>query len=501
MPFTLSDDGRFAAIAGEKELKIHSLKGDGDIRPISLQDLTGPVKHLQWATGESREQSLPGQRDENTTIQRVLCAGGNKIFVYDANEETWSAKIDAGEITGLAHVSFSQSGHEIIVIPEFNTHLTIFSLTTGHQRVIKCPKFAGHSTYAFRPSSGHLAVLTKGNTGDILSLHEVGSHEVITAVNLPTTDARGLKWSPDGNWIAVWDTASQGTMVVIYTADGQRSRSYEGSSTGDDDHDFGVRTVEWSPDSQLLAIGKHDGTVELISGTAVCLSTLWCNKINNNAYFGENQQFVLIAVLGDPTTEPIGRDVYVEQESTIPDITDYMLAPESPVFPYTYSLSAEDRIVSNISFNPTSSAAVTIDESMPNIAWMWSVEGSKPTLSGALVHSANIKQLCWNSEIPDLLMTMSGDDTTIAVHQWLCGRSPRGAIIRSLRGRAEVGWIKTDKEMGGLFWVGGQRGYGMGYLTGTGSSTQLHKVAAVDDVAELLPPLSDVDFPLTKTEK
>ncbi|EGE08320.1 hypothetical protein TEQG_07293 [Trichophyton equinum CBS 127.97] len=290
-------------------------------------------------------------------------------------------------------------------------------------------------------------------------------------------------------------------MVVIYTADGQRFRNYEGSSTGDDDRDFGVRTVEWSPDSQLLAIGKHDGTVELISGTAVCLSILRCNKVDDNADFGGNRQFVLMAVLGDPTTEPIGRDVYVEQESMIPDITDYMLAPESPVFPYTYNLSAEDRIVSNISFNPTSSAAVTIDESMPNIAWMWSVEGSKPTLSGALVHSANIKQLCWNSEIPDLLMTMSGDDTTVAVHQWLCGRTPRGAIIRSLRGRAEVGWIKTDKEMGGLLWIGGQRGYEMGYLTGTGSSTQLHKVAAVDAVAELLPPLSDADFPLTKTEK
>ncbi|EFR04197.1 WD40 domain-containing protein [Nannizzia gypsea CBS 118893] len=479
MPYSLSNDGRYAATTADKELRIHSLKGDGDIRPIPLQDLIGPVKYLQWTFGELGEQILPGQSDNNAIAPRVLCGGGNKIFVYDADDETWSAKIDAGENTGLVHVNFSPSGNEIIAMPEFNTHLTIFSLLSGHQRVIKCPKFAGHSTYAFRPRSGHLAVLTKGNTGDVLSLHEVGSYEVITVVNLPTTDARGLKWSPDGNWIAVWDTASQGTMVVIYTADGQRFRSYEGSSTGEDDHDFGVRTVEWSPDSQLLAIGRHDGTVELISGTA----------------------FVLIAVLGDPTTEPIGRDVYVEQESGVPDITDYMLGPESPVFPYTYNLSPEDRIVSNISFNPTSSSAVTIDESMPNIAWMWSVEGSKPTLTGALVHSASIKQLCWNNEIPDLLMTVSGEDTTLTVHQWLCGRSPRGAVVRNLRGRAEADWIKTDKEMGGLFWVGGQRGYEIGYLTSTGPSTQLHKVAAIDDAAYLLPSLGDADFPLPKTEK
>ncbi|KAM5475396.1 hypothetical protein MauCBS54593_001084 [Microsporum audouinii] len=469
MPLTLSDDGRYAATVSDKELRIHSLQGDGDVRPIPLQDLTGPVKFLQWAARDP-------QGDNNTTAQRVLCASGNKIFVYDAGDETWSAKIDAGENTTLTHVNFSPSSGEVIAIPEFNTHLTIFSLLSGQQRVIKAPKFAGHSTYAFRPKSGHLALLSRGKSGDVLSLHEVETHEVITAVNLATTDARGLKWSPDGNWIAVWDTASQGSMVVVYTADGQWFRNYEGSKTGDDDDDFGIRTIEWSPDSQLLAIGRHDGTVELISGTA----------------------FVLVAVLGDPTVEPIGRDVYVEQGSSIADITEYMLAPESPVFPYTYNLSAEDRIVSNISFNPTSSTAVTIDESMPNIAWMWSVEGSKPRLSGALVHNASIKQLCWNSEIPELLMTVSGDDTVLTVHQWLCGRSPRGTIIRGMRGRSDAGWIKTDREMGGLFWVGGQRGYEMGYLVGTRQSTQMHKVVDID--ASSHPPMDEADFPLTKTE-
>ncbi|KAF3481100.1 40S ribosomal protein S25 [Arthroderma uncinatum] len=440
MPPALSNDGRYAAITTEKELRIHSLQGDGDVRPISLQDLTGPVKFLQWASLDSVKSLSLGRSDDNTNMQRVLCAGGNQIFVYDAKDESWSAKIDAGESVTFVHVNFSPSPDEVIAIPEFNTHLAIFSLLTGQQRVIKAPKFAGPATYAFRPNSGHLAVLSKGQSGDVLSIHEAETYETITAVNLTTTDVKGLKWSPDGHWIAVWDTASQGTMVVIYTADGQQFRSFEGSKIGDDNQDFGVKTVEWSPDSQVLAIGRHDGTIELITGTT----------------------FVLLAVLGDPTTEPIGRDVYVEHESSTPDITEYMLAPESPVFPYTYNSSTEDRIVSNISFNPTSGTVATIDESMPNIAWMC------------------IKQLCWNSEIPDLLMTVSGDDTSLAVHQWLCGRSPRGAILRSLRGRSEAAWIKTDREMSGLFWVGGQRGYEMGYLVGTGQLTQMYKVASID---------------------
>ncbi|KAK2858493.1 hypothetical protein FQN49_004679 [Arthroderma sp. PD_2] len=453
MPLTLSNDGRYVATIADKELRIHSLQGDGDIRPITLQDLTGPVKFLQWASRDHFESITVAQSDDNTTAQRVLCASGYQISVYDAKDESWSAKIDAGESATLVHVNFSPTSGEVIAIPEFNTHLTIFSLSTGQQRVIKAPKFAGPATYAFRPNSGHLAVLSKGQQGDVLSIHEAETYEVITAVNLTTTDVKGLKWSPDGNWIAVWDTASQGTMVVIYTADGQRFRSFEGSKTGDDDQDFGVKIIEWSPDSQILAIGRHDGTTELVSGTT----------------------FVLIAVLGDPTTEPIGRDVYVEHESGTPDITEYMLAPESPVFPYTYTLSTEDRVVSNISFSPAGGMVATIDESIPNIAWMWLVQGSKPALLGALVHNSNIKQLCWNSEIPELLMTVSGDDTRLAMHQWLCGRSPRGAIIRNLRGRSDAAWIKTDREMSGLFWVGGQRGYEMGYLVGTGQLTQMYK--------------------------
>jgi hypothetical protein len=58
-------------------------------------------------------------------------------------------------------------------------------------------------------------------------------------------DAQGLKWSPDGRWLAVWDSASSGYKVFIYTPDGHLYRTYTGTENGF--NGLGVKIIEWSP--------------------------------------------------------------------------------------------------------------------------------------------------------------------------------------------------------------------------------------------------------------
>lgn len=157
--------------------------------------------------------------------------------------------------------------------------LSIFLLETGEQKIIKCPKFANPNTYSLRPGSGHLATILKIDAADLLTVHELGSYEAITTAALPTVDAQGLKWSPSGAWLAVWDAASAGTKVAIFTADGLLFRTYVMDSEMASS-DFGVRCIEWSPDSSWLAVGKHDGTVDLIDGRTVgSLRTLFENEM------------------------------------------------------------------------------------------------------------------------------------------------------------------------------------------------------------------------------
>ena len=97
---------------------------------------------------------------------------------------------------------------------------------------------------------------------------------------LSTIDAQGLKWSPDGKWIAIWDIASAGTKVLIFTADGQLFRTYSGPSGVDDSFDLGVKQIEWSPApnqgvSEILAVGKVNGNIDILrTRTVSCLPNM-----------------------------------------------------------------------------------------------------------------------------------------------------------------------------------------------------------------------------------
>lgn len=261
MPVALSEDGRFVAVVTERQsLELHQTSDeDSLLRTISLHDeIKGHLRFLQWSKRGTALDGLPNH------AQRFLCGSHTRILVFDADEEKWSAEIDSGDGTEFLHVDFAPSGDEVICFFEFNVQLMIFSLRTGEQRLIKTPKFSGPNGYAFRPKSGHLALLLKFEGLDVLSIHEQRTYHCATTAALLVVDAQGLKWSPDGAWIAVWGTALAGTAVAIYTADGQYYRTYTGAGIG-----FGVRTIEWSPDSRFLAIGKQGGIIELINGKTV----------------------------------------------------------------------------------------------------------------------------------------------------------------------------------------------------------------------------------------
>lgn len=192
---------------------------------------------------------------------------------------------------------------------------------------------------------------------------------------------------------------------------------------------------------------------------------------------------------------PIGRDVYTENNSAITE-REYTLAPESPLFPFTYSVAPETRTISAISFNPTGTMAATIDQSLPHIVWMWLIQESIPRLAGALVQKSSVKQLIWNNNNPELLMTTNDDDVA-TVHQWICGRQPRIVRIPHVGGgKYSASWIKAgDTDADGLVWFGWSAGYIMGYPLGAGSSAEFRQVRSVEE--ECCSLLSSGDFPCT----
>ncbi|KMU82287.1 40S ribosomal protein S25 [Coccidioides immitis H538.4] len=313
IPAVISEDCRYVAVVNDRCLELHqTAQEDSLLRLIFLHDdIKGGLRFLQWSKPSCLTKS---------SIQRVLCASNAHISVFDPEDETWAAEIDAGEGTCFVHVDFTPSADEIICFLEFNVQAMVFNLKTGEQRIIKAPKFSGPNGYVFRPRSGHLALLLKVEGNDILSVHEPGTYGCIATATLQMVDVQGLKCSPNGAWIACWGASLAGTAVAIYTADGQYFRTYTGAGN---EIGFGVKTIEWSPDSRILALGKQGGTIELING----------------------KTFGLAMALGDPMSVPIERNVYTENSSVVLE-REYTLAPESPVFPFTYTIAAGTRTIS-----------------------------------------------------------------------------------------------------------------------------------------------------------
>jgi hypothetical protein len=193
------------------------------------------------------------------------------VRVWELVDETWSATIKngSGGMGKIVNTEFGRTKEEVLVFSDFGAKVTAWSLKTRRTVEIRDPKFATKG-FMYRPRNGVFALLSRPAAQDILTLHETGTYAVVKAVVLPTVDAQGLKWSVDGRWIAIWDAPSMGYKVHIYTADGHLYRTYSGYEV-DGLQGLGVKSLEWSPRGDYLAIGGHDRRVTLLSTKTVCL--------------------------------------------------------------------------------------------------------------------------------------------------------------------------------------------------------------------------------------
>jgi WD40 repeat protein len=272
---SLSDDGAFVAQLNGKDLIIHLNPVSLAFKEVEIVKLKEtPTRFLRFSRPKHLARSdAIGSREESAG-RRILCASDSRILVWDLHPLQLHAEIENIE-SGALNIDFGADENEIIVFHAWNTKLTIHSLDSGRSQVIKSPKFSHYNGFGFRPRTRQFAILLKPETSDLLTIHEYGSYELVNRANLPTSDAQGLKWSPDGNWIAVWDAASAGTKLLIYTADGNLFRTYNGSPESESVFDLGVRSIEWSPAisqgdaSDLLAVGKVDGTIDILNTKTV----------------------------------------------------------------------------------------------------------------------------------------------------------------------------------------------------------------------------------------
>jgi WD40 repeat protein len=287
---SISRSGDYVVRIRDKEIAVHSavpIEGTRFLQSSKLSEpLATQLKFVKISQPDVSEESENkgnnngGDEDplELTSQQRVLCGSENRISVWQINSLEWHADIENIE-PSVTSVDFGARDDEVLLLHAWSSKATIFNLDSARSLVIKSPKFCNPSSqgHGYRPRTRQLAILLKPEAADLLTIHEAYSYEVVTKVVLPTVDAQGLKWSPDGRWIAVWDVPSNGTKILIYTADGQLFRTYSGPKEMESVHDLGIKCIEWAPltrrnpNSELLVVGKYDGTVELLNTRTVRL--------------------------------------------------------------------------------------------------------------------------------------------------------------------------------------------------------------------------------------
>lgn len=177
-------------------------------------------------------------------------------------------------VTKATFVTFGATDHEVLVFSDYGLKLSIFNLKTSKSVDINSPKLysSGAATkgFAYRPHTAHLALLTRSDGKDVVSIHLPEVLDVVRSWCPDTIDAQGIQWSPDGRWLITWESASQGHRFLMYTADGHLYKSWNGllpvsSEDNETGLGAGIRILDWSKDGIRLAIGDYSRKVVVLS--------------------------------------------------------------------------------------------------------------------------------------------------------------------------------------------------------------------------------------------
>ncbi len=216
---------------------------------------------------QQRESPADLQREESGW--RFLLADDDIVRVYDSDGAHRNVRIGnlAGNTGSIADVQFGVTKDQLLVFSDFGFKVTLISISKQEGLELRAPKQVP-ICYGLRPRTGHLALLTRPSLHDILLFCQTSGSGPVVTVELATMDAQGILWSPNGQWLAIWDAASAGYNVLICTPDGHLYKTYSGGQDADT-IGLGVKTLRWSPASEFLAIGDCDQRVILLKSNTV----------------------------------------------------------------------------------------------------------------------------------------------------------------------------------------------------------------------------------------
>jgi hypothetical protein len=220
---------------------------------------------------------------------KVLVAIADQVHVFSALDSKQLQQVPfhaairnpstAGSTARPTHVQFGAGDREVCLWSAFGLKLSIFDLAASKAVEIGNPKFHHRASaprgFSVRPSTSHVALLTRTAGKDVVSIHDPSTREVVRSWQPDTVDAQGVMWSGnDGQWLVIWESPAQGRKVLFYTPDGHLFRSWIGRHTHGTPTDeaetvlgAGARICQLSPNASLAAVGDYSRCICILDAT------------------------------------------------------------------------------------------------------------------------------------------------------------------------------------------------------------------------------------------
>ncbi|KAL9576379.1 MAG: hypothetical protein Q9212_007146 [Teloschistes hypoglaucus] len=413
-----SYDGNYIAVITDSTLSIRSSVNADEIQSYLLPP--GFARSCRFIRWYAATRAVDISHDSGRS-PRLLLADDARIIVYDVTNPQACAEITgATSLTKLASVDFGYTPDEILVLSDFGWKLQIWSLKTKRAVEIKDPKSVA-SSYSYRPRTGHLALLTRPAAHDILLIMASDSHEILSTWELATVDARGVKYSPDGNWLVVWDTASAGCRVLLLTADGHHFKTF---SIPDPELSLGVSCVHWGPRSECVAIGDCGQSVTVLSKNT----------------FVPRFIFTHVSTIDIPDTTVWQEEIGPSLGRGYAEARQPAVSPSQESFPTSKEKSVG---VGPMKFNTDGTLLASKSSATPSTLWIHSLETGQALT--ALIHHSPITLLRWHPAIPDLLLLQCATPEPI-VYLWQASwPKPRiyNLPLKAPVGQSKASWLSS----------------------------------------------------------
>lgn len=375
----ISPNSLYVANAVDNRLVIRS-HGD-DLEVLHVYECPRQIQYIQWSADSHYILSV------NYVHSR--------IDIRSLEDSKWHYIIkDPG--FPIIRVRWGPDSQHVICLSELNIRMSVWSLS--HQEV----KYIHHIKYSDKgieasPDKKYMAIVEIHQGKDYIGIYHGSSYRLLQRFEVNTVDLENIKWSSDSAYVAVWDNCIYNTLLV-YRPDGYLCTTYTPY-----EHGLGIKSLTWSPNHQLIAIGTYDQTVHLLSTETWQLIAIFNHSMVISAPMSVN-------VYEEHPTPPTPTPTF---EPTVAYQPRYIRPLKIPILRPDYNTSPPKIGIGLCQFSADSTYLCTKNDNMPTTLWLWDIRSLK--CSSIVLFRHNIRQIVWNPSHDAMLMVVCGDEHLLRV--------------------------------------------------------------------------------------